>query len=260
MIRRTTKIFLEIIGAALAALVLLVAFLSWRLTYEGPIHMRFLAPYVEKSIAENNKDFVVTIEDVMLTWAGWPRGLDLRAINLHVRDRRDHDLAILPEASLTLSARAMLHGLLAPSKVEIMSPDLSFWRRRDGTLMFGFQKLEQSQPDPAVQGPSLTKVIEELLNDNDPNKAAGYLRSIAIVDGRVGVNDRAAGMRWEAEHVNLEIARNNDGTLGGHLSAALPQFGSPELATATVIMEPKSRQHLDRCRVPGPGHGDAGPD
>ena len=240
MIRRTTKIFLEIVGAALAGLVLLVAFLAWRLTYEGPIHMRFLAPYVEKSIAENNRDFVVSVEDTVLTWAGWPRGLDLRAINLHVRDRRDHDLAILPEVSLTLSARAMLHGLVAPSKIEIISPDLSFWRRRDGVMMFGFQKLEQEQPDPNAQGPSLTKVVEELLNDTDPNKPAGYLRSISILDGKVAVNDRVAGLRWEAEHVNLDLSRNGDGTLGGRVSAALPQFGAPELATATVNMDPKT--------------------
>ncbi|HVY98983.1 MAG TPA: AsmA-like C-terminal domain-containing protein [Dongiaceae bacterium] len=238
MIRSSTKILLEILGAALAGLVLLVAFLAWRLTYEGPIHMRFLAPYVEKSIAENNRDFVVSIEDTVLTWAGWPRGLDLRAINLHVRDRRGHDLAILPEVSLTLSARAMLHGLVAPSKVEIISPDLSFWRRRDGVLMFGFQKLEQAQPDPNVQGPSLAKVVEELLNENDPDKPAGYLREISILDGKVAINDRLAGMRWEAEHVNFDLARNDDGTLGGHLSAALPQFGAPELATANVIMDP----------------------
>jgi AsmA-like C-terminal region/Protein of unknown function len=240
VIRRSAKILLEIFGATLAGLVLLVAFLAWRLTYEGPMHMRFLAPYVEKSIAENNRDFVVSVEDTVLTWAGWPRGLDLRAINLHVKDRRDRDLAILPEVSLTLSARAMLHGLVAPSKVEIISPDLSFWRRRDGVLMFGFQKLEQAQPDPAVQGPSLTKVVEELLNDTDPDKPAGYLRSISIVDGKVAVNDRVAGMRWEAAHVNFEIARNGDGTLGGHVSAALPQFGTPELATATVNMDPKA--------------------
>lgn len=240
MIRRTSKILLEIIGAALAALVLVVAFLAWRLTYEGPIHMRFLAPYVEQSIAENNRDFVVSIEDVVLTWAGWPRGLDLRAVNLHVKDRRDRDLAVLPEASLTLSARAMMHGLLAPSKVEIISPDLSFWRRRDGVMMFGFQKLEQDQPDPNAQGPSLTKVIDELLNENDPNRPAGYLREISILDGKVAVNDRVAGMRWQAEHVNFDLARNGDGTLGGRLSASLPQFGAPELATATVNMDPKT--------------------
>jgi hypothetical protein len=240
LIRRTSKILLEIIGAALAGLVLLVAFLAWRLTYEGPIHMRFLAPYVEKSIAENNKDFVISIDDTVLTWAGWPRGLDLRAINLHVRDRRDRELATLPEVSLTLSARAMLHGLLAPSKVEIISPNLSFWRRRDGVMMFGFQKLEQDQPDTNTQGPSLTKVVEELLNDDDPDKPAGYLREISILDGQVAVNDRVAGMRWQAQHVNFDLARNTDGTLGGHLSAALPQFGAPELATATVTMDPKT--------------------
>src|SRR5213078_978938 len=61
-----------------------------------------------------------------------------------------------------------------------------------------------------------------------------------ISDGKVAVNDRVADMRWQAEHVNFDLARNGDGTLGGHVSAALPQFGAPELATATVNMDPKT--------------------
>src|ERR1700754_3850659 len=161
LIRRTTKILLEALGARLAGIALLVGFLAWRLIYEGPIHMAFLAPYVEQSVAEANRDFRIEIEDTVLTWAGWPRGLDLRAINLHVKDRRDRDLAVLPQVSLTLSARAMLHGLIAPSKVEILAPDLMLRRRSDGTLMFGFQKLEQdSQANTAANMPSAGDVIE----------------------------------------------------------------------------------------------------
>lgn len=239
MIRRTTKIALELLGALLAGIALLVGFLAWRLIYEGPIHMAFLAPYVERSIAEANRDFQVEIEDTVLTWAGWPRGLDLRAVNLHVKDRRDRELAVLPQVSLTLSARAMLRGLVAPSKVEILSPDLSLFRRADGVLMFGRQKLEQGA-DSGTAGPSATAVVEELLNDRDPGKPAGYLRSISIVDARIAINDRSAGMKWEAQHVNFEIARNPDSTLGGHLSADLPQFGAPALGTATVNIDPKT--------------------
>ena len=37
-------------------------------------------------------------------------------------------------------------------------------------------------------------------------------------------------MVWEAHHLNFEIARKADGTLGGTLRADLPQFGAPALA------------------------------
>ena len=240
LIRRTTKIALEVLGALLAGIALLVGFLAWRLIYEGPIHMAFLAPYVEQSIAETNRDFQVEIEDTVLTWAGWPRGLDLRAVNLHVKDRRDRDLAVLPQVSLTLSARAMMRGLIAPSKVEILSPDLMLRRRADGTLMFGYQKLEQDGPANAAAMPSPAAVIEELLDDSDPNKPAGYLRSISIVDGKVALDDRSAGVVWEAHHLNFEIARKDNATLGGTLSAELPQFGAPALAQGSVIIDLKA--------------------
>lgn len=244
MIRRTTKIALEVLGALLAGIALLVGFLAWRLIYEGPIHMAFLAPYVERSIAEANRDFRVEIEDTVLTWAGWPRGLDLRAINLHVKGRRDSDLAVLPQVSLTLSASAMLHGLIAPSKVEILSPDLTLRRRSDGVLMFGAQRLEQDASGNATGAdaaatPSATEVLEVLLNDSDPNKAAGYLRSISIIDGKVAIDDHRAGMVWQGQHVNFEISRKADATLGGNLSADLPQFGTPALATATIVIDPR---------------------
>ena len=238
MIRRTTKIALEVLGALLAGIALLVGFLAWRLIYEGPIHMAFLAPYVEQSVAEAQRNFKVEIEDTVLTWAGWPRGLDLRAINLHVKDRRDQDLAVLPEVSFTLSARAMLRGLVAPSKVEVLSPDLVLRRRADGVLMFGLQKLEQQGANASAAGPSPGEVIEELLDDSDPDKRAGYLRAISIVDGKIAIDDRTAGIVWEAHHVNFEIARGDGSTLGGHLTADLPQFGQPALATATVNIDP----------------------
>jgi hypothetical protein len=84
------------------------------------------------------------------------------------------------------------------------------------------------------------EVIEELLDDSDPNKTAGYLRSISIIDGKVAIDDRSAGLVWEAHHLNFEIARKENRTLGGTLSAELPQFGQPALAQASIIIDPKA--------------------
>jgi hypothetical protein len=255
LIRHTTKVFIEALGAILAGIALLVGFLAWRLAYEGPIHVRFVAPYIERSVGAAGKDFVLGIEDTVITWAGWPRGLDVRAINVHVRDRRNRDLAVLPEVSLTFSARAMLHGLIAPSKIEILSPDLNLLRRHDGALMFGVQKLANnaspgvatgpqetpaggSGPGPG-QGLTLAQVVEDLLNDTGPGRPAGYLRSISIVDGRARIEDRTADIDWKAEHINFDITRSRrEGGLSGNISAELPQFGAPALVTATMNVDP----------------------
>jgi hypothetical protein len=242
LIRRTSKLLLEVLGAALAGIALLVGFLAWRLAYEGPIHIRSLAPYIERSIGSAGRDFAIGIEDTVITWAGWPRGLDVRAINLHVRDRQNRDLAVLPEVSLTFSARAILHGLIAPSKIEVLSPDFHLLRRHDGALMFGVQKLGDNPPAGAgsgVQGPTLAKVVEELLDDTGPRQPAGYLRSISIIDGAATVEDRAADIEWKAEHVNFDITRSRrEGGLSGRISADLPQFGAPALVTATMNVDP----------------------
>jgi hypothetical protein len=113
-------------------------------------------------------------------------------------------------------------------------------RRSDGTLMFGFQKLEQDAPASPASMPSPAALIAELLDDTDPNKAAGYLRSISIVDGKVALDDRSAGVVWEAHHLNFEIARKDNAILGGTVSAELPQFGAPALVQGSVTIDPKA--------------------
>ncbi len=88
MIRRTTKITLEILGAALAGAAIILAFLTWRLTQEGPIHLRFLSSYVEQALIRSDQPYRIAIDDTVLTWAGWDRALDVRAMNLRVTRSR----------------------------------------------------------------------------------------------------------------------------------------------------------------------------
>src|SRR5262249_46513089 len=141
---------------------------------------------------------------------------------------------------LTLSARAMLRGLIGVSKVEVISPDLTLVRRHDGVMMFGLQALQQpdTSASTSAQGPTPTELLGELLSDSNPDHVASYLRSVSIIDGKVAIEDRAAGVRWTAAHVNFDVGRNDDATLGGRLRAALPQFGAPALGTANVVIDP----------------------
>lgn len=241
MIRRTSKFLLEVVGATLAGTALLVGFLAWRLTHEGPIHLRFISPYIERSIAAADKNFQVGVEDTVLAWAGWDRALDVRAINLHVRDRQGRDIAVLPEVSLTFSARAMLRGLIAPSKVEIISPDIALRRRADGVLMFGTRQLGQDSADQGDPGVALAELLDDLLEGSNPDNPRGYLNAIAVLDGHVTIVDHVTGIRWEAQHVNFDIERVEHRGLSGRLSAQLPQFGEPALATATINFDPRAK-------------------
>ena len=225
VIRRTSKFLLEVIGAMLAGTALLVSFLAWRLTHEGPIHLRFISPYIERSIAAADKNFQVGVEDTVLAWAGWERALDVRAINLHVRDRQRRDLAVLPEVSLTFSARAMLRGLIAPSKVEILSPDIELRRRADGVLMFGSRQLAQDSGEQGDPGVALAELLNDLLEGSNPDNPRGYLNAIAVLDGHVIIVDHVTAIRWEAAHVNFDLERMEHRGLSGRLSAQLPQFG-----------------------------------
>ena|GEM_PF-2629805 len=141
MIRRTAKFLLEAFGATLAGLALLLGFLAYRLTHEGPIHLKFLVPYLERAVNGPDQDIEVSIDDAILTWAGWQRAVDMRSVNLHIRDRKGRELATIPEASISISARALMRGIIAPSRIEVFGASLRLWRSRDNRLMFGSRQI-----------------------------------------------------------------------------------------------------------------------
>jgi hypothetical protein len=236
LIRRTLRLTFEVLGATLAAAAILLAFLTWRLTQEGPIHLRFLSSYVEQALARADQPYLIAIEDTVLTWAGWDRNLDVRAINLRVRDREGRELATLPEVSFTFSARAMLKGLIAPSKIEIIGPRLTLVRNADGSIAFGPGGLMTTQPAATVGDGSFEALFlfaNDMLGPPDYNKPTGYLTSAAILNGSVQMIDHVTGLTWEAEGFGAEARRDVDG-LVGDMFAALPQFGDPAILSTSL--------------------------
>jgi hypothetical protein len=236
LIRHTAKITLEVLGAVLAGAAILLAFLTWRLTQEGPIHLRFLSSYVEQALLHSDQPYLIAIDDTVLTWAGWDRALDVRAINLRVRDRDGRELANLPEVSFTFSARAMLKGLIAPSKIEIIGPKLTLVRNADGSIAFGPGGILSTEP-VAQSGDGSFEALFLFANDMlglpDYNKPTGYLTSAAILNGSVQLIDHVTGLTWQAEGFGAEARRDVDG-LVGDMFAALPQFGDPAILSASL--------------------------
>ncbi|MET1026925.1 MAG: AsmA-like C-terminal domain-containing protein [Dongiaceae bacterium] len=228
---------------------LLVGFLAWRMTHEGPIHMRFLVPYMEEAINGPDQDLQISIDDAVLTWAGWQRALDVRGVNLHVRDRHGRDLATIPQASVALSARALMRGMIAPSRIEIFGASLRLWRSRDNRLMFGPRELgggtgnsiDTADQDSDKQAEILARVLGEMLQPPDPHKQTGYLSEVAIIDGQIELIDRYEKTSWRAEKVQVDVTRDTDG-LDGTISFQSPDLGNPASLSGHLTLRNDTRE------------------
>ncbi len=245
MILRASKILLEAVGALLAGLALLVGFVAWRLAYEGPIHLRFLKPYVEEALNRPDAEYLFVIDDTVLAWAGWERTLDIRAVGVQITDRAGHELASVPELGFGLSGTAMMRGLIAPSRIELFQPALTLNRNEDGDFQFGRKLLTETAPQeqpasetpPAVASQSdlMAALVRELLAPPDPAKRTGYLAEAAIYDGSVTIDDKHAGNVWKAEKLEVHLARGDKG-LAGSFKASVPQFGDPAQFDADMFL------------------------
>jgi hypothetical protein len=240
MILRASKIALEILGTLLAGLVLLTGFLAWRLAYEGPIHLRFLKPYVEQALNRPDAEFKFVVQDTVLAWAGWERTLDIRAVGVRITDKAGNDLASVPELGFGLSGQAMFRGLIAPSRIEFFRPELVLARNESGDFEFGGKLLSgtQQEPEPVGQRQStglVAAIVRELLTVPDPDKRTGYLTEAAIYDGKVSIDDRHAGNTWLAEKVEIHLARGDRG-LAGNFKVDIPQFGDPARLSGDLFL------------------------
>ena len=254
MILRASKILLEAIGALLAGLALLVGFVAWRLAYEGPIHLRFLKPYVEEALNRPDAEYLFVIDDTVLAWAGWERTLDIRAVGVQIMDRAGRELASVPELGFGLSGAAMMRGLIAPSRIELFQPALTLNRNEEGDFQFGTrlitaqaqaegQSSTQTSPSPipaqvpagSSQSGLVSVLVAELLAPPDPAKRTGYLAEAAIYDGSVSIDDKHAGNVWKAEKFEVHLARGDKG-LAGSFTISVPQFGDPAELNGDIFL------------------------
>jgi len=229
MILRASKIALEVFGALLAGIAVIVGFVAYRLAYEGPIHLSFLKPYVEEALNGPEADFQFVIQDTVLAWAGWERTLDIRAVGVRVQDKAGRELASVPELGFGLSGAGLFRGLVAPSRIELFRPALTLARNEAGDFQFGNTLIGGSEPEPSEpssQSEFLAALVRELLEAPDPEKRTGYLTEAAIYDGTISIDDRHAGNVWKAEGLEIHLARGDRG-LAGSFKVSVPQFGDP---------------------------------
>ena len=236
MIRRATLLALEFAGALLAGLVLLVGFLFWRMTNEGPIHLAFLRPYVEQVLNRSGRQYGFAIGDVVLAWAGWEGAVDVRAVDVKIQDADGLELAFVPEISFGLSGEALSEGLLAPSRIEILRPELSLSRNDEGDFKFGPKVLQNTgvaSATPTRGAQFLEAIIGELMRPPELEKGTGYLREAVVSNARIDVNDARGRSHWSVTDLTITFRRGESG-VAGSLDAVIPEFGDPAKVTGSL--------------------------
>ena len=133
MIRRSTKIFLEILLALILLLMVPTAILLWRLS-QGPVAVDFLTPYIEQAFEAAVPNSSVSVQTTQLEWPGWSHSIDLQATDLSFRDLEGQIGIALPEVSLKLSTRALIQGVVAPTMVRVHEASIYLVREESGQI------------------------------------------------------------------------------------------------------------------------------
>lgn len=206
MIVRSSKFLLLFLVATLLGAVLFSLVAIWQLS-RGPVSLSFLTPYVEESLSGGPTGVRVRLHDTVITWAGFERTLDLRAVGLDILDDDGELVASVPEMAVQLSARALLRGKIAPTALELFGPRLRMVRTEDGDIVVGFAAV--AADGTPLQGQ--TSFIDRLLESPAEGSPLGYLRRVAVVSALIDFEDRQSGRNWTAQRADITVQRDRRG-------------------------------------------------
>lgn len=203
MIRRA----LVAVGYAACGLVAVVLIsagvLVWRLS-TGPVSLGPLMPVVDLALGAMTGSLDVSVGDAVLTWRRSDRILDVRLVDAEARSPEDQIVARVPELSVALKTDALLSGVISPTEIEIVRPDVRLVRTADtGSVM-------TEKPDES-SGPALSSVMSFLAEMSGSDGQMRELSRIRVVDGAVSVEDRLLGLSWNGSIRNTALWREPSG-------------------------------------------------
>ena len=199
---------MRLIAGLLASFAMLLAAAAWLLS-TGPVSLGLLTPYLKEALTLGQTDIRVELDDTILTWAGWDRTLDIRAIGVRLLNKQGQSIAVIPEVSLGLSGRALLDKRVVPTTLDLLRPTLRLLRTRDGRLDLGLGTKIGSTASEAAAA-----FAEQLLNPSAKDRRDGFLSRISILDADVILVDRASKTTWRAPWADISLIRTPTGLDG----------------------------------------------
>jgi hypothetical protein len=212
-VRHFSLLLLELLGAALAAALVLACLLAWRLS-EGPLRLHTLEPYVVAGLGQLAAPYNVKLSETAITWGRDRTSLGLRATDVEIYAPDGRRLASVPEVEIDLSVPALLLGRPAPKLIRLIGTDLRLVRSQSGQLQLSLASEAATTPSAESESGLLQGWLDTLADEPKSSSMVGALRAVEIENARLTVDDFQYGVRWQAPRANLAFARDTDGMRG----------------------------------------------
>lgn len=239
MFRKSARLGLEIVGSLLAGILLVVAFGLWRLSWEEPLRVSFLTPYIEQALQSPQLAYSVDVGDTVMTWKGWGNRINIVATDVAAVDEQGVDVAHVPQIDFQFSVRALLRGLIAPISIDVHQPSIVLRRHGDGHISLG--RMEERTQQPVGESILFPALFDELVDEPDPSRPTGYLSEASIVEAEVEFIDDQTGLTWRPENTTV-VLRRGDAGLTGSISLDIPELGRPAVLTADLVYDPAAER------------------
>lgn len=191
---------LDYLGVALLGIVLLFI---WQL-YRGPIEVPFLKPYIIQALNNDTAEAEVNVDNVTIELVR-----SLQPIKIVAKDvtfkRHDESIKIrAPRTEVSFSLKALMHGVIAPSSIAILSPEVYIFSN------YGINENSKKE----VRKKQLSyyfKAIEDFLerfNSDDHSYVESYINNIKISNGELELHEVELGRKWNFSDFNYQFDRN----------------------------------------------------
>ena len=188
----------------------------WQL-YRGSISLPFLKPYIIRALNHDDADYKVDLDGVSLELVRSIR--PLRIIANDVSYQKEGAISITaPKVSLSFSIKALMHGIIAPSLIEIDRPSIYIYSR---------YQVEKSDDSEEVKRKKLQYYMDmaenfwDHFNSEDNTYPESYINSIIINKAEMELLEVDLGKKWHFSDVNYTFDRGF-GRLNTEINALMP--------------------------------------
>lgn len=222
MTRRIGRVFLRLSAGVLVVLAALTGLLIWRAA-EEPISVGFLLPMLEPRFASLPSGLRLEVADIVIAWDRHDHTIGLRAEDVVIRSQAGPALLHFPAVDVGVSPRALVHGVVALTAIEIKNPSLVVSRHRDGALTIAGADFGREHQGEGLDATAMARgIAEDMLGPEDPSRPLSYLREVGITGGSIIVNDAVLEADWRLPLVDFSFSRGSGGLVGqGRLHLAV---------------------------------------
>jgi len=194
----------KIMDYSLVLLLASVLLFIWQL-YRGPINAPFLKPYIIAALNNDSETSEVTVAGVHLEFVRSIKPLKIIASDV-VFAKNDGTLRLeAPRVAVSFSMKALLHGIIAPSSVEIDNPSASVF------TSYGLEKKDKAAEITDKKLDYYVSRFEEFLerfNSPDKTYSESYINEIVINNGEFEFHEVDFGRKWMFTDLSYHLERN----------------------------------------------------